>query len=99
VFWLLLRKRRADGAADIEAPACAAQVALLPRAAIAVHLIFRVEAVAAGQACAKAKRHAGVIGPLARLQVKRTAAYHVSEWPERAGRLEFQCGAKPVTGG
>ena len=70
------------------------RLALLPPAAIALHLIFRVEAVAADQAFAKAKRHAGVIGPLAGLQVERAAALHVSEWPERAGRLEFQCGAE-----
>src|SRR6266404_3388393 len=71
----VLRERRADGDADVKAPACATQVAFLPPAAIALHLIFRVEAVAVDQAFAKAKRHAGVIGPLA--WVKRAAPNHV----------------------
>jgi hypothetical protein len=46
------------------------------------------------QAFAQAKRHAGVVGPLAGLQVKRAAPNHVRKRFERAGRLEFQCAAE-----
>jgi hypothetical protein len=104
----VLRKCRADGHADIEAAAGAAQVAFSPPAYVALHLIFRVEAVAVDQAFAKAKRHAGVIGPLAWLQTtlqigcarngKRAAPNHVRKRFKRAGRLEFQCGAQSITG-
>jgi hypothetical protein len=43
---------------------------------------------------AQAKRHAGVVGPLAGLQVKPAAPNHVRKRFERAGPFEFQCAAE-----
>jgi hypothetical protein len=57
-------------------------------------LILGIEPLALHQAFAQAKRHAGVVGPLAGLQVKRAAPNHVRKRFERAGRLEFQCAAE-----
>lgn len=90
----VLRERRADGDADVEAPACATQVAVSPPAHVPIHLILGIEPLALHQAFAQAKRHAGVVGPLAGLQVKRAAPNHVRKRFERAGRLEFQCAAE-----
>jgi hypothetical protein len=69
----VLRERRADGDADVEAPACATQVAVSPPAHVPIHLILGIEPLALQPSFAQAKRHAGVVGPLAGLQVKRAA--------------------------
>jgi hypothetical protein len=73
-------------------------VAVSPPSAIALHLILGIEAVALHQAFAQAKCHAGVVGPLAGLQVKRATANHVRKRFKRVGRLEFQCGAERIPG-
>src|SRR5512134_1696352 len=70
------------GAPDVEAPAGAAQVAGLPPAAVALHLVPRVEAPALEQAGAEAQGHGGVVGPLAGGQVERAAAGHAGDGRE-----------------
>src|SRR4051794_30202622 len=62
-------------------------------------LVDRVEPVHLEQALGEAERHRRIVGPLARLEVEGTAAEHVFDWRERAGRLEFEGGSERVTRG
>jgi hypothetical protein len=72
---LVFSESRCDRDADIEAPACTAQVAVLPPAQISLHLVNRLESAALNEALAQAERHAGIIGPFARLQAERPAMF------------------------
>ena len=70
------------GNPNVETTPGAAQVAVMVPAQVAFHLIARVEGLAFGlaafdQAFGQAQGHRGVIGPLAGLQIERTAASHL----------------------
>jgi hypothetical protein len=94
---LVFSEGRSDRDADIEAPACTAQVAVLPPAQISLHLVNRLESAARNEALAQAERHAGIIGPFARLQAERPATDHRDERIECTWRVEFERGAERVT--
>ena len=66
-----------DGATDVKTAAVAAEVAFLPPAAIAVHLVFWIEAVLFQKAGGETKGHRSIIRPLARLESERPASDHV----------------------
>ena len=92
------RQSAPHGAADVEAATGGGHVALAPPPDVALHLVTGVETLALDQARREAERHGGVVGPLAGLQVERTAADHVVDRLEGAGRLELESGAERVTG-
>jgi hypothetical protein len=92
-------QRGAGGVADVEAPAGAAQVAMLPPPAVGVELVGRVEPAADDQAVGQAQGHRGVVGPLAWFEVEGAAADQVVDRLEGVGRPELQGGADGVPGG
>ncbi len=85
-----------SGAAYVETPACATEVALPVPAHIPLQLIDRVEALFFHEAFGQAKGHGGVIGPLAGLEVERAAADNIGNWRETAGLFEFKGGAQGI---
>lgn len=66
---------------------------------VAVHLIPRIERVAADQALGQAQGHGRVVRPLSWLQVEGSAAHHVGQRFEAAAWLELQRGANGVACG
>ena len=91
---LVISESCCDRDADIEAPACTAQVAVLPPAQISLRLVNRLESAALNEALARAERQAGII---ARLQGERPATEHRNERIECTWRVEFERGAERVT--
>src|SRR5690606_29785380 len=85
-----------DRHADVEADAVAAEIAFLPPAHVAFHLVAGVETAALVQAIAEAERHRGVIRPLAGVQAEGSATHHVRQWTKAAARLELDGGADGV---
>jgi hypothetical protein len=67
----------------------AAQMASLVPGTIAIHLVFGIKPSLLDKAFGEAKRHGRVIGPFARFEMERTAADHVGNRSERAGRFEL----------
>ena len=65
---------------------------------IALYLVVEVKALF-HQAVAQAQGHAGVICPLARLQLEGATAHHDGQRLERATRFEFHRGANGVPHG
>ena len=82
-------KRGADGVADVEALAGAAEVALAKPLRVPTHLVLGVEALPFDQAGRQAQRHRRVIGPLAGFEAERPAADHVGQRLKGPARLEL----------
>src|SRR4051812_7522184 len=91
-------ERGANGAADVEARAGAAEMPLAPPADVALELVDRVEAAPLDQALREAERHRRVVRPLTRLQAERPAADHVRQRLERARRAKLDRRADGVAG-
>lgn len=79
----------ADSHPDVEAFAGAAQISFFHPATITPHLVGRVEAAGIEQAGGQIQGHRGVVGPLAGLQRKWSAADHVGERGEAAAAPEL----------
>ena len=92
-------ERGAGCVADVEAAAGATPAAGAVPKQIALHLAGGIESPLLYQALRQTESHGGVVGPLARLEAKRTAAHDVLDRRERARRLELECRAEGVAGG
>ena len=56
---------------------------------VTIDLIFGIKAIPLDKTFGEAKRHGSVVGPFARVEMKRTAADHVGNWSERARFFEL----------
>src|SRR5580704_9370602 len=96
---LILSESSGNREPDIETAAFHAQVAILPPAKIALHLVNRIEPIALNETLAEAKRHGSVVCEVPCFQIERSPADHRGDRIERAGRLEFKRGAERVATG
>lgn len=70
-------QRDGHSIADVEAPACAAQVFAIGPRTVPFHLVNWVEAAALDQAGRQAQRHRRIIGSLAGAELAGAAADHI----------------------
>lgn len=92
-------ERFAGGDADIEAGAGATVGAVLPPTDEAGGEVMSIEARAADEAIGEGERHRGVVRPLARGEIERTAAGHLGMKGLGVAASELQRGAEGVTDG
>jgi hypothetical protein len=78
------------GISNIKAGSCAGVFPASPPPAEPLHQIALIQVIAGKERIGQAECHCRVIGPLARFQPKRTAAYHVDYWLLRVAYRKFQ---------
>ena len=94
-FAVALQRIR-SGSANIKTPAGAGHIAFVVPVQVAVELVVHVKPVL-DQAGCQAQGHAGVVRPLAGLQLKGAATAHVADGRKRTTRRELHAGAKRIT--
>src|SRR5690349_9001093 len=72
-------ERSADGVADVGAATVRRVGALLHPAHEAGHQIEFIEPITREKTVSQGERHAGIVGPFARLEAERTATFHVGQ--------------------
>lgn len=87
------------GVADIEAATVAAQMSFPVPAKVPFHPADGIEAFPLDETFRQAKCHGGVIGPLTRLQPRRTAPYDVAQRLKGSWSCKLDGGAESISRG
>ena len=85
--------------ADVEAPPCAAEVALADPPPVAPHLVVGIEPSQLGEAGSEAECHRGVVGPGAGRELEYATAHHVRDGFEPPARGELDGGTHGIAAG
>jgi len=92
-----LRERSLHCASDVEHATVAAKVAMLGPLRVSLQLVNGIEPAFLHQTLRQAKRHRGIVSPLAGLEVEGTATDHVSKFFEGTRGFEFESGSDGVS--